>query len=568
MFTEMGEMLEFLGENPFRVRAYLQAARVLADLEQPIEQIAGGGVEKLDSIPGIGKDLALKIVEYLHSGKVRAHQELVRRVPQGVLEVMRVPGIGPKTAKQLSSELKVISLPKLKRALESGKVLTLAGFGEAKRQRLLENLELAETATKRRPLGEVLWRLCELLGEIRKLPAVEQAEYCGSARRYKETVGDLDFLVASKNGEKVVQAFVKLPEIADVETKGPNRATVFLKDGLQVDLKIVPPASWGSGLQYLTGSKEHGIRLRNIALKQGLKLNEYGVWRGSKRIAGADEEGVYQALGLPLIPPPLRENTGEIEAAALGKLPKLVLLGEIKGDLHAHSAWSDGKNSLWELAGAARELGYSYLAVTDHSPAVRVAGGVPAEKMKERIRAIQQVNEKTGGKPYLLAGAEVDILEDGSLDYPDAVLGQLEIVLVAIHSRFGMPGSAMTRRILKGLENPNVHILSHPTCRIFGQRKQISADWEQIFERARALGKAVEIDGYYDRMDLPDTLARRAGEVGVMVSLGTDAHQIDHLKFMDLAVGTAQRAWLSSPQILNTKGPEGLRYWLESLRSG
>ncbi|MBI5811348.1 MAG: DNA polymerase III, partial [Meiothermus silvanus] len=392
------------------------------------------------------------------------------------------------------------------------------------------------------------------------------AECCGSVRRYKETVGDLDFLVATRQGEQVLARFTQLPGIADVEAVGENRATVFLEDGLQVDLKIVPPESWGSGLQYLTGSKAHSIRLRKLALEQGLKLNEYGVWKGEKRVAGRDEESVYAALGLPFIPPPLREDWGEIEAAQAGRLPKLVELKDIRGDLQVHSTWSDGKNTLLELAQAATALGYAYLAVTDHSQSLRIAHGVRVQQMKQRVREIRQVNERTGAKPYLLAGAEVEILEDGSLDYPDEVLKELEIVLVAIHSHFGQDEKTETRRILKALENPYVHILSHPTCRLIGQRKGIEADWQKVFSRAKSLGKAVEIDGHYDRLDLPDVRARQAGEMGVVISLGSDAHQIDHLRFMDLAVGTAQRAWLGPLQILNTKSLEELLGWLQGVR--
>lgn len=566
MFQEMAEMLEFLGDNPFRVRAYRQAARVLADLETPIEDLAQQGLEALEGVPGIGPELAAKIQEYLQSAKIAAHEELARQVPAGVLEVMRVPGVGPKTAQLLWSRLGVDSLEKLKAALESKKVLELPRFGEKKRLHLLENLALAQSATQRRPLGSVLWRVRELLAVIRGLPGVEQAECCGSVRRYKETVGDLDFLVATRQGEKVLAQFTRLPGIADVEAVGENRATVFLEDGLQVDLKIVPPESWGSGLQYLTGSKAHSIRLRKLAQERGLKLNEYGVWEGERQVAGRDEAGVYAALGLPLIPPPLREDWGEIEAAQAGRLPRLVELKDIRGDLQLHSTWSDGKNTLLELAQAAKELGYEYIAVTDHSHSLRIAHGVHAQKMKQRIREIREVNEKLGAKPYVLAGAEVEILEDGSLDYPDEVLKELEIVLVAIHSHFGQDEKAETRRILKALENPYVHILSHPTCRLIGQRKGIEADWEKVFSRAKSLGKAVEIDGYYDRLDLPDRLARQAGEMGVMISVCTDAHQIDHLRFMDLAVGTAQRAWLGPAQVLNTKPLEELLGWLEGVR--
>ncbi len=566
IFEEIADMLEFLGDNPFRIRAYRNAARALFDLEDPVEEVAKGGVEALERIPGIGHDLALKILEYLETGKVKKHEELKAKVPRGVLEVMRVPGVGPKTAKLLYEKLGVDSLEAFRKALLSGEVLKLPGFGEKKRERLLKNLDLVEAASKRWPLGAVLYEARELLRLLKELPEVEAAEIAGSARRYKETVGDLDFLAATREGAKVAEAFTKLAPVKAVYALGPGKATVYISPGIQVDLKIVPPESFGAGLQYFTGSKAHDIHLRRIAQQMGLKLNEYGVWRGEERIAGATEEEVYAALGMDWIPPPMREDLGEIELAQKHALPRLVTLEAIRGDLQVHSKWSDGKHTLEELARFAAELGYEYLAVTDHSPAVRVAGGVPPEKMKERIAEIQRVNEKTGGKPYLIAGAEVDILPDGSLDYPDEVLAELELVLVSIHSRFSMDEEAMTKRILRAIENPYVHVLAHPTARLIGRRAPIKADWERIFARMKELGKAVEIDGYYDRMDLPDVLARRARELGLPFTLSTDAHQKDHLRFMELAVGNAQRAWLGPGQVLNTRPLKELLAWAKALR--
>lgn len=566
LFQEMAEMLAFLGENPFRVRAYTQAARTLADLETPIEAIAAQGEEALQALPSIGPDLAAKIQEYLRTGTLQAHSKLAQQVPAGVLEVLRVPGVGPKTARLLWERLGVDSLAKLQAALASKQVLGLPGFGEKKRQHLLENLALAETATQRRPLGAVLGQARALLEQVHAQPGVLQAEICGSFRRYRETVGDLDFLIATLTPAQVLEALVRLPGIADVEAVGENRATVFLQGGLQVDFKTVPPVAWGSGLQYLTGSKAHSIKLRTLAQKQGLKLNEYGVWRGETRLAGEDEAGVYRALGLPWIPPPLREDSGEIEAAQVGQLPRLVQLEEVRGDLQVHSRWSDGKATLLELAQAAQRLGYAYLAITDHSQSLKVAHGVPLEKVQARLREIRKVNEKTGGKPYLLAGAEVEVAADGSLDYPEPVLRELEVVLVAVHSHFNLSRAQQTRRLLRALEHPCVHILAHPTARMLGVRKGLEADWEKIFHRAKALGKALEIDGYYDRMDLPDTLARQAGGMGVLFALSTDAHQLDHLRFMELAVGTAQRAWLGPTQILNTRPLAALLDWLQEVR--
>ncbi len=565
VFEEIALMSEFLGDNPFRVRAYLEAARTLRDLDIPIETVAQKGKEALLELPGIGPDLAEKILEFLATGRVKKHQELLAQVPRGVLAVMAVPGVGPKTARQLYEALGIDSLEGLKEALERGDLLKLKGFGPKKAERIREGLDLLQATGRRRPLGAVLSFARNFLEEIRALPGVEKAELCGSARRYKETVGDLDYLAASPTPERVVEGFVRLKGVARVYAKGEERATVFLKDGLQVDLRVVPPESFGSGLQYLTGSKDHSIRLRALAQEKGLKLSEYGVFRGEERLAGATEEEVYAALGLPWIPPPLRENRGEVEAALKGELPVLLAPEDIRGDLQVHSTYSDGKNTLEELWRAAKALGYEYLAVTDHSPAVRVAGGPSPEAALKRIEAIRRFNE-THAPPYLLAGAEVDIHKDGGLDYPDWVLRELDIVLVSIHSHFKLSKAEQTKRLLTALESPFVHVLAHPTARLLGRRPPIEADWEAVFAKARAQGVAVEIDGYYDRMDLPDDLARLAYGMGLWVSLSTDAHQTDHLRYMELAVGTAQRAWIGKERVLNTLPYEKLMAWLKARR--
>lgn len=565
LFEEIGLMSEFLGDNPFRVRAYYQAARTLYDLDTPIEELVKGGREALLALPGIGPDLAEKILEFLKTGEIGKHRELSERVPKGVLAVMQVPGVGSKTARQLYDELGIDSPEKLWEALDRGDLLRLKGFGQKKAERIREGLALVQVAGKRRPLGGVLSLARNLLAAIRELPGVERAELCGSARRYKDTVGDLDYLVASERGEEVVRAFVKLPQVKEVYAQGKERATVFLKNGLQVDLRVVPPESWGSGLQYLTGSKEHSIRLRSLAQEKGLKLSEYGVFRGEARLAGETEEGVYEALGLPFIPPALREDHGEIEAALEGRLPRLLELSEVKGDLQVHSTYSDGQNSLEELWQAAKSLGYEYLGVTDHSPAVRVAGGPSPEEALKRVEAIRRFNE-THGPPYLLAGAEVDIRPDGSLDYPDWVLRELDLVLISIHSSFKLSKAEQTKRILRALENPFVHVLAHPTARLIGRRAPLEADWEAVFKEAKERGVAVEIDGYYDRMDLPDDLAHMAYGMGLWLSLSTDAHQVEHLRFMELAVGTAQRAWIGPERVLNVLSYPELTAWLKGRR--
>ncbi len=561
IFEEMALLSEFLGDNPFRARAYAQAARVLGDLDLPLEELARGGKEALMGLPGIGPDLAEKILEFLATGEVAKHRELLARVPRGVLEVMEVPGVGPKTARLLYEELGIDSLPKLEEALGRGDLLRLKGFGPKKAERIREGLALRALSGRRHPLGLVLPLARRLLEALRALPGVAGAELCGSARRYKDTVGDLDYLVASDTPSRVVQAFLALEGVDRVLAQGEERATVLF-EGIQVDLRVVPKESYGAGVLCLTGSKDHSVRLRALAQEKGLRLSEYGLFRGEKRLAGETEEEVYAALGLPWIPPPLRETGEEVDLALRGLLPPLIPFGGIRGDLQTHSTYSDGRSTLEELWQAAKALGYEYLAVTDHSPAVRVAGGPSPEEALRRLQAIRRFNE-LHGPPYLLAGAEVDIHKDGSLDYPDAVLEKLDIVLVSIHSHFRLDKEAQTQRILKALENPHVHVLAHPTARLLGKRPPIEAHWEEVFRAALARGVALEIDASPERVDLPDDLARLAYRMGLWLSLSTDAHSVHELPLMELAVGTAQRAWVGPERVLNLLPYQGLMAWLQ-----
>ncbi len=565
LLSELADLSDYVGDNPFKSRAYRQAARLLETMQTPIETLAEQGREALEAIPGIGSAIAEKILTYLETGAIPKHQQLLSQVPAGILEVMAVPGIGPKTARLLTERLGVQDLASLQRALESQQVLKLPGFGEQKRQRLLHLLDLVKKSRVRRPLGSVLWLGRERLEWLRQLPGVQNALLGGSVRRMQETIGDLDYLVASEQNEVVIEAFVRMPGVTEVFSRGENRAQVFLSDGLQVDLKIVPPDSWGAGMLYITGSKPHSIRLRERAIERGLKLNEYGVWRGVERVASLTEEEMYAALGLPYIPPTLRENQGELEAAEQGTLPALIQLEQVRGDLQAHSPWSDGRSSTEQLMTAAQSLSYEYLALTDHVEMLLWHGEL-REVFRRRQREIEQLNERFGGKPYLLNGLEVNIEADGSLDAPDELLREAEIVVAGVHHTHGQPPEVMTRRLLRALEHPAVHILAHPTGRRFGKREPNEADWERIFARAAELGKAVEVNGYYTRMDPPTPLVRLLNESGAAVALGTDAHTVSDLRFMELAVGLAQRGWLTPERILNTRPLPGLRSWLRQRR--
>jgi DNA polymerase (family 10) len=563
-FLELADLSDYVGDSPYKSRAYRQAARTLETLQTPVETLAEGGAKALEQIPGVGAAIAEKILAYLHTGVIPKREQLLQQVPHGILEVMAVPGVGAKTARLLHEQLGVSDLKSLRSALLSGAADKL--LSPQKRERLLRLIELKHKSQRRTPLGFALPRGRELLQAIQQLDGVQNALLGGSVRRMQEDVGDLDYLVATYQPEKTLEAFVRLPQIAEVYSQGAHRAQAFLSDGLQVDLKTVPPPSWGAGMLYITGSKAHSIRLRQRAIERGLKLNEYGVWQGATCIASETEEAVYAALRLPWIPPPLREDTGELEAAEQGRLPNLVLQTQIRGDLQSHSDWSDGFNTLEEMAQTAHALGYEYLAITDHAHMLGFESD-PVEAFEQRRREIEQLNERFGGRPYLLNAIEVNILADGTLLAPEPMLRSAQLVLAGVHDSHGMPPEQMTQRLLRALEHPAVDILAHPTGRRYGKRPPNDADWERLFERARALGKAVEINGYPTRMDPPTPLARMLVESGAWISLGTDAHAARDLQAMELAVGLAQRAWATPERILNTRSLNELLQWLQDRRN-
>ncbi len=563
MFDTIADVLELQGDIPYRVRAYRNAARTLRDLERPIEEVAVA--DELESLPGIGKDLAEKIREYLRTGRIAKYEEVVNQVPPGLLELLHIPGLGPKRVRLLHEHLGITDIEDLRRAIEEGTVEGLPGMGKKTVENIRRGLTMYQASKERMPLGRALPIAEEIARQIAALPGTSQVMIAGSARRMKETVGDIDILTIAEDGAATIQAFVHFPQVKEILAAGDTKGSVLLHNGLQVDLRVVPPESYGAALHYFTGSQAHNIKIRTLARERGLKVNEYGVFRGDERIAGEREEEVFQALGMPWIPPELREDRGEIEAALAGRLPRLVRLEDIRGDLQMHSKWSDGANTIRELAQVAQELGYEYIAVTDHSPRVRVAGGMSIEDVWQRQKEIEAINAELDNL-RVLSGAEVDILPDGTLDYPDDVLAALDIVLVSVHSGFKMSQEQMTERLLRAIENPYVHILAHPTGRLIGQREPYPVDMETVLKRCAELGVAVEINGYYLRLDLNDILAHRAKQLGCLISLGTDAHQAAHLNMMRYAVGVARRAWLEPQDILNTKPLPDLLAWLRRRR--
>jgi DNA polymerase (family 10) len=569
LFEEMGKLLEIKGENLFRVRAYERAAQNLETLVEDVAAVAARG--ELGKIPGVGKGLATHISEYLASGAIAELDGLRKEVPPGLLSLLEVRGLGPKTARLLYDRLGVDSLEKLEQVTVSGEILEVPGIREKTRENILKGLRTRRKGQARLPLGRALHVATGIMEALRGSGAVDAIETAGSARRRCDTVGDLDLLVTSRDPRHVIETFVRMHGVERVLAEGDTKASVELAveghaAGLQVDLRVVEPEAYGAALQYFSGSKDHNVRLREIAQRKGLKISEYGVFdeRTGQRRAGASEAEVYAAVGLPWIPPELRENTGEIEAALAGRLPALIDLPALRGDLHAHTDWSDGHHPLERLVEAAEARGYEYIIVSDHSRSSTVAGGLTPDAVREQIKAIRALQKKH--RIRILAGSECDILGDGRMDFPDDVLKELDVVLAAVHSRFKQPREEMTARIVKALENPYVSILAHPTGRLIGERDPYDVDLDRVFQAARTHGKAVEINSSWQRLDLKDTHARRAAELGVPIVISTDTHDLEHLDTMALGIATARRGWISPAQVVNTLPAKRLLAWAHKAR--
>lgn len=566
ILNEIADLLEIKGDNPFRIRAYRRAALCVEALPKDVGALSP---EELSALPGIGKDLGAKVGQFLSSGRIDLHEELRKEIPAGVLEILRVPGIGPKTAKMLLDRMGVADLGRLEELARKGRLSGLPGIKEKTEENILRGIEMLKRGRERRPLGRVLPVARGILAELEKADPRGRFALAGSIRRWKDTIRDIDILACSKRPEKVMDAFVHLPHVEQVLAHGATKSSVVTADGTQVDLRVIDRDAFGAALQYFTGSKAHNIRLREAASRAGLKVNEYGVFRESdgKRLAGREEEEVYAAIGLPFIPPELREDAGEIEAAAQGELPKLVTGGEIRGDLHAHTKWSDGAHDIAELAAQARARGYSYIAVTDHSKGLGIARGLDEKRLREQLGAIRRANAELGGF-RILAGIEVDIRGDGTLDLPDDLLAELDIVVASIHSGFRQGKEQITRRLLAAVRNRYVSVIAHPTGRLIGERDAYEVDLDEIFREAARRKIAIEINAYPLRLDLDDTRARAAKEMGIPLVISTDTHVAANLDFMEYGVGIARRAWLTSSDVLNTlEGPQLLER-LRAMRKG
>ncbi len=552
IFREVAELLELSSANPFRVRAYLNAARVLEESPRSVAELARRDPAALRELPGIGDDLAGKVEEIARTGSLAFLAELSRQAPPGAVALMHVPGIGPRKARQLSEGLGVRSVAGLLRAARAGRVRTLPGFGARSEARLLAELATAAPDERRMLRARAAQYGEPLLAWMREGAGIVRAELAGSFRRCRETVGDLDLLAECNDGRAAVRHFVEYPQVTRVLARGTTRAAVQLAGGLHVDLRVVPAESYGAALHYFTGSRAHNIAVRALGRERGLKINEYGIFRGARRLGGRTEDEVFDSVGLPFIPPELREDRGEIDAARDGRLPALVTQRDLRGDLQSHSTDSDGRQSLEEMAEAAEALGYEYLAITDHTPTVRVAGGMERDGFRRQMRRIDRLNARLRSLT-VLKGAEVDIHPDGSLDLDDDTLERLDVVLVSLHSALGLAPDRQTARVVRALRHPRVHILAHPTGRLVGGRRGAQFDLDEVCRVAAGEGVFLEINAQPERLDLDDAAARRAVELGCTLVISTDAHSTEELGFMRWGVDQARRAWVPAGQVANTR---------------
>ncbi|MBI2357872.1 MAG: DNA polymerase/3'-5' exonuclease PolX [Deltaproteobacteria bacterium] len=552
IFREIALYLE-MQEERFKPRAYEKVAYALEALEEPVTEIyQRGGAKELRSIPGVGEAIAEKIEEIIKTGKLKYYDELRKKTPVDIRGLTAIEGVGPKSVKVLYEKLGITGVGELEQAARTGKIRGLPRFGEKMQQKILKGIEFLKQGGGRFPLGSVLPLIAEIEKRLRGLPDVEAVTVAGSVRRRKETIGDADFLAISSKPEGIMDYFISMPEVMHVHGKGMTKTMVKLKNAMDVDLRVVPKESFGAALCYFTGSKDHNVALRRIAQEKGLKLNEYGLFRGEKRIAGETEEEIYQALGLSYVPPELRENQGEVEAARKGELPALISYGDLRGDLQIQTAWTDGANSIEEMAGEAKRLGLEYIAITDHTKGLAMTGGSDEKKLLRQMEAIDKINQSLKGIK-ILKGAEVNINKDGTLDIKDEALKKLDVVGIAVHSHFNLPRKEMTERVTKAMRNPHADILFHPTGRVIQKREPYDVDMDAIIKTAKETGTVLEIDAYPDRLDLKDEHIRKAVEAGVKLVIDSDAHSVNHIRFLEFGVAQARRGWARKKDVINTR---------------
>ncbi|UCC95774.1 MAG: DNA polymerase/3'-5' exonuclease PolX [Candidatus Omnitrophota bacterium] len=564
IFREIAKMLDLKGENPFRIRAYERAAQniesVGEDLQKLFEQDA------LTTIAGIGEDLANKIKEIITTGTLRQFEKLKKEIPQGVLQMMEIPGLGPKTVKLIYEKLKIDSIDKLEIAAKTGKLRILEGIREKTEENIIRGVGFVRKGQERMPIYQALIIAHNFVESLKKMKEIEKIEPAGSLRRRKETVRDIDILVTSRKPASVMDAFTRLPYVKEILAKGETKSSIISRENMQVDLRVVQKQSFGSALLYFTGSKEFNIKLRQLAIKRGYKVNEYGVFsarsRREQKVAGKSEEEIFSLMKMAYIFPELREDRGEVEAALKNKLPKIVTLKDIKGDLHVHSKYSDGAETIERIARKASECHYQFIAICDHSQSLKVANGLPIKEVYKKIEETRKVNARLKGI-YVLCGTEVDILSDGSLDYPDSLLKKLDVVIAAIHTGFKQSKAQLTKRTIAACKNKYINIIAHPTGRLWGVRDSYEIDFEEVLKAASDYNVALEINCYPQRLDLNDMHTFKAKQAGAKLALGTDAHILDQFKAIDLGVSVARRGWLERRDILNCMNVDALLKWLK-----
>lgn len=549
IFKNIARILEIKGDNPFRIRAYEKAAQNITGLTRDIQELVGE--DKLQDIPGIGRDLADKIKEVVNTGRLKAYDDLKKTIPEGLLDLLNIPSIGPKTAKLLYEKLRIKNIQELEEAIRENKLQGIFGIKEKTIENILKGIELLKRGGERMPLAQAIQVADEFVGALKKLPEVKKLSCAGSLCRQKETVRDIDILVISDKPDEVMDTFTKLSPVKEILAKGQTKSSVRTRDDVQIDCRVVEEKSFGAALLYFTGSKNFNIKLRQIAIKEGLKINEYGVFRNDKFVGGRTEEEIFKILDMAYIEPELREDTGEIELAQRFRLPALIELEDIKGDLHIHSKWSDGANTIEELVEAYQRKGYSYVAVTDHSQSLKVAGGLSYAELKKKRQEIDRINKNLKGF-RVLYGTEVDIDSAGNLDYKDEALREFDVVVAAIHTGFKQSKAQLTKRLIKACTNKYTHIIAHPTGRLRGVRDAYNLDFDQILKVSKETNTHPEINAFPQRLDLNDLNCRRAKEMGVKLAMGTDAHTTDQIETMNLGVSVARRGWLSRDDVINT----------------
>jgi len=565
IFYEIADLLELQGVA-FKPIAYRKAASSIEQLEEPIQKVADEG--KLRQIPGVGESIVKKIQEILATGKLDYIEKLRKEVPAGLKAIVAVPDVGPKTAMVLYKEMGISSIDQLRAAAEGHKLHNLKGFGEKTEERILQGIKTLESKKGRMLLGEAYPVAMAYVDYLRSSGEIKLVSVAGSLRRGKETIGDIDILVGHDDPDSAAKIIKGYQEVSSVVMSGPTKTSVLLKSGLQVDVRVIAVKSWGAALQYFTGSKEHNVALRSIGVKMGLKLSEYGLFErdSGKEIAAATEEAIYKVFGMKVMPPEIREDQGELDAAKNGTLPQLIELGDIKGDLHVHTNWSDGSSTINEVVSTAVKMGYEYLCISDHSQGLRIANGMPLEKIKKQINIVRKTEDEISGKLRLFSGSEVDIKADGSLDYPKSILKDLDVVIGSVHSRFRMSKGEMTDRIVKAMESGSMDILGHPTGRVIGEREPYELDFERVFEVAKKTGVVMELNSFPDRLDLRDIHCRMAKDAGLKVAVDTDSHNVSHMANIRFGVITARRGWLEPKDVLNTMGAKELASHLHGVR--